>query len=226
MKRQKSAKRGWILGGVFGALVAAGLFMMIPGASALSGTGSPGALVLESNSRGSQDQIGGTNTPNLASAATDLDATPNFGNYVAYGRYVFGVDATPSQIGNIDAIHAAGQGIGTGVAASSDSGVGVSGTSARGVGVEAVGTSGTALDVQGRSVFSRSGRAVVPAHHAFVSHSDALRPAAMVLATIQGNVPGVYIQGVTIKAGAHGSFTIHLNEKTPKSVAVVWMVLN
>ena len=49
---------------------------------------------------------------------------------------------------------------------------------------------------------------------------------ALVLATIQGNVPGVYVQGVTVSVGSSGSFTVHLNKATPANVAVAWFVLN
>jgi hypothetical protein len=43
---------------------------------------------------------------------------------------------------------------------------------------------------------------------------------SLVLATIQGNQTGVDVQGVTIVAGSSGSFTIHLNTKTPANLPV------
>jgi hypothetical protein len=46
-----------------------------------------------------------------------------------------------------------------------------------------------------------------------------------VLATIQGNVAGVWVQGVTLVAGSAGSFTVHLNKPTPSALKVAWFVL-
>jgi hypothetical protein len=209
---------------VLGALVATGLFLMIPGASAASGNGPQGALNLGSNSLGSAG-VSGQDTPNVSSAATDLDASPNFGNYAAYGRYVFSVDATPSQIGGIDAIHAAGQGTGSGVIATSEQGAALVGETgaAQGAGVYALNPKGEALAVQGKAAFSRSGALVIKAGKASVGKSLPVGSEGLVLATIQGNVAGVYVQGVT---RAKNSFTIHLNTKTPKDVAVAWFVLN
>jgi len=43
---------------------------------------------------------------------------------------------------------------------------------------------------------------------------------------IQGNVAGIFLQGVTLNAGSAGSFTIHLNKKAPKSIKVAWLALN
>jgi hypothetical protein len=37
---------------------------------------------------------------------------------------------------------------------------------------------------------------------------------------------GVYVQGVTILHGPVGSFTVHLNRRTPKTVSIGWFVLN
>jgi hypothetical protein len=50
--------------------------------------------------------------------------------------------------------------------------------------------------------------------------------ASFVLATIQGNVAGVYVQGVTLVTGSSGSFTIHLNKAVPESVSVAWFAVN
>jgi hypothetical protein len=43
----------------------------------------------------------------------------------------------------------------------------------------------------------------------------ALTATSLVLATIQRNVAGVYVQGVTLVAGSSGSFTMHLNKRVP-----------
>jgi hypothetical protein len=47
-----------------------------------------------------------------------------------------------------------------------------------------------------------------------------------VLATIQGNVAGVFVPGVTTVTGASGSFTIHLNKAVPASTKVAWFAVN
>jgi len=48
--------------------------------------------------------------------------------------------------------------------------------------------------------------------------------ASLVLATIQGNVPGVYVQGVTLVVGLSGSVTINLNMPAPVGTKVAWFV--
>jgi hypothetical protein len=86
---------------------------------------------------------------------------------------------------------------------------------------------GTALQVSGPAAFSRSGAVSIPATKASAKVSGlALGPASLVLATIQANVAGVYVQGVTVVAGTSGSFTVHLNKATPSALQVAWFVLN
>ena len=53
-----------------------------------------------------------------------------------------------------------------------------------------------------------------------------LGAASLVLATIQGNVAGIYVQGVTVVSGPSGSFTVHLNKATTKALKVGWFVVN
>ena len=230
MAQEKTSKRGWILAGLLGAVVAAGLFMVIPSASASSGAGDQGPLVLGSNNLGvAGPPVSSSNTANVSSVATDLEASPNYGNYdAAFGAYVFSVDATKSVSGNIDGIHASARGTGVGLKAASQSGVALRGESdsATGTGVVAHSTSGVALSVQGRAAFSRSGKLVITAGHSSIAHTASLGSSALILATIQGNVAGVYVQGVTVVAGTSGSFTIHLNKATPTNVAVAWFVVN
>jgi len=104
-------------------------------------------------------------------------------------------------------------------------GPGVSGFSAKGTGVKASGK--TALKVQGPAAFSRSGILTVAAGHSSALKTGiVLKSASLVLATIQGNVPGVHVQGVTLVTGAHGSFTIHLNKTVSESVNVAWFAIN
>jgi hypothetical protein len=116
---------------------------------------------------------------------------------------------------------------GTGVAASSQNGTGLDASTAFGTAAKIGATGGgTALSVTGKSSFSRSGIATVSGGKSSASGSLVLNAQSMVLATIQGNVAGVYVQGVTIVAGSPGSFTIHLNKATPSALKVAWFVLN
>jgi hypothetical protein len=83
---------------------------------------------------------------------------------------------------------------------------------AGGAGVLASGPK-VALQVQGPAVFDRSGVVTVAAGHSTAKETGiALTAASLVLATMQGNVAGVYVQGVTLVTGSPGSFTIHLNK--------------
>jgi len=124
---------------------------------------------------------------------------------------------------------------GVGVAGNSTTGVhgtgttGVHGfaTSRPGVGVLAENDSGgQALKVKGIAAFSRSGVATVAAGRSAVSHRLPLTSASFVLATIQGNIKDLYVRGVTITAGAHGSFTIHLSKAVAAKTKVAWLVVN
>jgi hypothetical protein len=47
-----------------------------------------------------------------------------------------------------------------------------------------------------------------------------------VLATIQSNVAGVHVQGVTLVTGSPRSFTIHLNKTVSTSTKVAWFAVN
>ena len=147
--------------------------------------------------------------------------------------------------GNGIGVYGSHAGPGWGVYGTSVSGVGVVGSSATGVsGMGTTGVHGTtnskagmgvlaentaggqALKVNGVAAFSRSGVATVPAGHSTVSKSLPLGTASFVLATIQGNVTGLAVQGVTIVTGSPGSFTIHLNKAAAAKTKVAWFVVN
>ncbi len=68
--------------------------------------------------------------------------------------------------------------------------------------------------------------ATVPAGRSAVSHRLSLGAASFVLATIQGNVTGLYVRGVTIVTGPTGSFTIHLSKSVAAKTKVAWLVVN
>jgi hypothetical protein len=117
---------------------------------------------------------------------------------------------------------------GDGVQGTSVSGTGVHGsvTDPSGIGVVAEGPT-TGLKVNGAAVFSRSGRVTIPSgsSSAKVRHVN-LTSSSLVLATIQGFVAGVNVQGVTIVIGPNGSFTVHLNKAAPSALNVGWFVVN
>jgi hypothetical protein len=112
------------------------------------------------------------------------------------------------------------------IGVASGSGSGVVGGSAGGTGVLAVGSK-TALQVQGPAAFSRSGILTIKAGQSTAKKSGiALTAASFVLATIQGNVAGVFVQGVTLVTGSPGSFTVHLNKTVSKNLKVAWFAIN
>src|SRR5215813_11193999 len=85
----------------------------------------------------------------------------------------------------------------------------------------------TALQVQGPAAFSRSGILSVAAGKSSGTKTGiALTASSFVLATIQGNVAGVFVQGVTLVTGSPGSFTIHLNKAVPAKTKVAWFAVN
>jgi hypothetical protein len=109
---------------------------------------------------------------------------------------------------------------------------GVQGTAigASSIGVQATngGHAGaTALKASGKTSFSRSGTLTVSAGTSSATKSPiSLGSGSLVLTTIQGNQPGVYVQGVTKVTGTSGSFTIHLSKNTSGSLPVAWFVIN
>jgi hypothetical protein len=96
-----------------------------------------------------------------------------------------------------------------------------------GVGVTAQHSSGgTALQVIGTAVFSRSGTLTIKAGASAVTLTGvALTAASLILATLQNNVPGVYVQSA-VPDVSKGSFTIHLSKAVPTGTTVAWFIVN
>ena len=94
------------------------------------------------------------------------------------------------------------------------------------MGVLADGTS-VGLRVNGAAVFSRSGILTIPAGSGSsrVKHIN-LTSSSLVLATIQGDVAGVFVRGVAIVIGSNGQFNVHLNKAAPSALIVGWFVVN
>jgi hypothetical protein len=91
--------------------------------------------------------------------------------------------------------------------------------------VEPVGFQG-AIHVQGSAYFTRSGVAVVRAKRKSVTVPDvSLDPSSVVLATAQGHVAGVWIEG-TSKNVNGSTITIYLSAVPKSALNIGWFVID
>ena len=106
-------------------------------------------------------------------------------------------------------------------------GIGVRGRTINGIGVDAIATGGGyGLRVQGRAVFDRSGRVTMAQGQSSRTVSGVrIDAATVIVATIQGNVPGTWVRGVSVNA-VEDTFTIRLNKAAPRQLTVGWFVVN
>jgi hypothetical protein len=91
---------------------------------------------------------------------------------------------------------------------------------------EILGPGGFALQAVGPAVFSRSGKVAFGAGQSsrtVFGHS--ITAASLVLATIQGNVAGTYVRGVSVN-DAQDKFIIRLNKPAPSALVVGWFIVN
>ena len=148
----------------------------------------------------------------------------------SFGTGGVGVAATGDGIG----VDGEGNGVGVrgigldGVLGQTSTGNGVRGivTAAGGVAVFADNPFGTALKATGRTVFSQSGILTVSAGSSRVTKTGVmLTTSSLVLATLQQNVPGVYVQSAVPNVSG-SSFTVHLNKTAPARIKVAWFVIN
>jgi hypothetical protein len=120
-------------------------------------------------------------------------------------------------------------GSGSGVLGSASGGSGLHGkaNAARGVGVLAENTAGgTALKASGRAVFSTSGILTVAAGSSKATRKGvALTGASLVLATLQQDVPGIWVRAAVPNVQGR-SFTVHLSKAVPAKTKVAWFVVN
>jgi hypothetical protein len=121
-------------------------------------------------------------------------------------------------------------GIGVEGDASGQGAIGVFGAASgsRGIGVYATAPSpdSAALQVNGRSVFSQSGRIVVPAGATSATQSGlSLSTAAFVVATLQQNLPGVAVRAA-IPDPVAGTVTVFLTGVPSVDATVGWMAVN
>ncbi len=107
-------------------------------------------------------------------------------------------------------------------------GIGLLGETISGVGVRAYcgNNTGVGLRVTGKAAFDRSGKITITAGHSSVAKTGiALTSASFILATLQTNVAGLFIQAVVSNL-AGSSFTIYLNKAPTVNVAVAWLAVN
>jgi hypothetical protein len=121
-------------------------------------------------------------------------------------------------------------GIGVEGDASGQGAIGVFGAASgsRGIGVYATAPSpdSAALQVNGRAVFSQSGRIVVPAGATSATQSGlSLSTAAFVVATLQQNLPGVAVRAA-IPDPVAGTVTVFLTGAPSVDATVGWMAVN
>jgi hypothetical protein len=121
---------------------------------------------------------------------------------------------------------------GRGVYGQATSGRGVYGYAgaANGVGVYAAAatTASAALQVAGIAKFSRSGKLTIPANATSATKTGvALTSTSLVLAVLQSNRAGVFVQAAVPNVGA-GSFTVYLNKvaSATANTTVAWFVVN
>jgi hypothetical protein len=116
-----------------------------------------------------------------------------------------------------------------GVFGRSSAGYGVRARTSSGVGLfaEATGASGTGLKVNGKTVFSRSGKATVLAGNVSIAvGSVILTSSSLVLATIQeAGESGVYVRNVSLNI-AGSSFTITMAKAVAANTIVAWFIVN
>jgi len=107
-------------------------------------------------------------------------------------------------------------------------GIGLLGETISGVGVRAycANNTGVGLRVTGKAAFDRSGKLSIGAGHSSLTKSGiGLTSASFILATLQTNVAGLFIQAVVTNPSG-SSFTVYLNKAPSVNVAVAWMAVN
>jgi hypothetical protein len=123
------------------------------------------------------------------------------------------------------AVSAVNYATGPGVSATGATGV-IEGVGNTGSGVHAVaGAGGVGLTVDGRCKFSNAGVVTIAARARAVTVKALLTPTSIVLAMLQTNAPGVWIQSA-VPDFKHATIKITLNKPAPTSLKVGWFALN
>jgi len=120
-----------------------------------------------------------------------------------------------------------GGGIGVLGEATGSFGIALKGVAEGSVGGVALHTERGIIQIYDRSgLASINGTAAAPkSASAPIPITGGLSGVSFVIATIRGNVSGVWVQGVTIDT-THSKITIHLNKAVSSTVKVGWLVLN
>ena len=157
------------------------------------------------------------------SGAGDAHGVEGFGSGTGSG--VVGRGGAGGGAGMVGSALGNGSGV-VGIGAGSGAGLeGIGGAGGVGVLAESSG-GGTALKATGRVVFSKSGVLTVPAGKSTVTKTGvALTAASLVLATLQQDVPGVWVRSAVPNVTAK-SFTVHLSKAVSAKTKVAWFVLN
>jgi hypothetical protein len=135
--------------------------------------------------------------------------------------------------GTVGVVGRSDSGFGVGVEgdATAAGGIGVFGSTGASGGAGVYATASTAdsaaLQVNGRAVFSNSGRLLVAAGatSATTPPGLVLNPASLVFAMLQDDRPGVLVRAAAADPAA-GTVTVHLTQAVPADTAVAWMVVN
>lgn len=105
-------------------------------------------------------------------------------------------------------------------------GIAVRARTKNGIGVYASAPGGYAIQAVGRTVFSRSGKVTFSKGQATRTVTgNSLTADSLIVATIQGDVSGTWVRGVSINTST-GKFTIRLNKAAPKQLKVGWFIVN
>jgi hypothetical protein len=117
---------------------------------------------------------------------------------------------------------------GRGLTGFCSTGIGLLGQTDTGVGVRAYcgNNTGVGLSVIGKAAFARSGKLTISAGHSSLTKTGiGLTSASFILATLQKNVAGLFIQAVVTNP-AGSAFTIYLNKAPTVSVVIAWLAVN
>jgi hypothetical protein len=194
------------------------------------GTGTTGAHGVEGFGSGTGSGLVGTSGANSGAGVVGSGQGNAAGVLGIGAGSGAGVIGSGGASGGAGVAGSGGSGGGDGVVGtvtSAGSGVHGRATAAKGVGVLAENDAGgPALKVTGRAVFSRSGAVTVAAGSSKVTRTGvALTAASLVLATLQQDVPGVWVRSA-VPNSAGSAFTVHLNKAVPASTKIAWFVVN
>jgi hypothetical protein len=139
------------------------------------------------------------------------------------GTGVYGVNVGTTGIGVNGKTYGSGSGV---YGEAINNGVAVFGKSTNGTALRGDNPSGTALEVNGKAKFSRSGVLTLADSAASITKTGVpLTSASYVLATLQTNTTGLFIQGA-VPNPAGSTITIYFSKTAPIGTRVAWFVVN